>query len=64
MAAGEKEFPTPEEVRVLRVKAIEHLEAALAITDRIGDQVSGFLIERSLDQMRADTWPGSLDVPP
>jgi hypothetical protein len=50
-------------VKTLRNKAIEHLEAALAITDAISDEISGYLIERALDQMRADTWPGNLDLP-
>lgn len=53
-----------EEVKALRNNALEHLEAVLAITDTIGDGMSGFLIERALDQMRADTWPGNLDLPP
>ena len=54
----------PAKIKVLRDKALEHLEAALAITDEIQDTVTGFLIERALDQLRADTWPGNLDLPP
>jgi hypothetical protein len=59
----EKVKMTPEQIAAARQKALEHLEAALAITDETGDETSGFLIERALDQMRADTWPGGLDVP-
>jgi hypothetical protein len=39
----------------------EHLEAALA--DESKDGVVGYLAESALDQLRADTCPGSLDVP-
>jgi hypothetical protein len=39
------------------------LEAALAITDKIGDGTTGYLVARALDQARADTWPGNLDLP-
>lgn len=55
------DLPTPQE---LRTKLLELLEAALAITDTLEDRRSGYLIERALDQARADTWPGNLDVPP
>jgi hypothetical protein len=27
-----------------------------------GDETSGYLIERALDQMRADAWPHAIDV--
>ena len=54
----------PSEVKKLRESLLDHLEAALAITDKINDSVAGFLIERALDQARADTWPGNLDLPP
>jgi len=36
-----------EEVAEHRRKALEHLEAALAITDLIGSGDSGYLIERA-----------------
>jgi hypothetical protein len=55
--------PGPEKTRELREKLLEHLEAALAITDTLNDGMVGYLIERSLDQARADTWPGNLDLP-
>ena len=54
---------SPEEIAALRLKAIEHLEAALAITDETSDGAAGYLIETALDHLRADTWPGNLDVP-
>ena len=53
----------PEQVKQLREILLEHLEAALAITDTINDSVTGYLIERALDQARAGTWPGNLDLP-
>ena len=52
-----KKMATPDEIYELRKTAIGHLEAALRITETVGDEASGFLIERALDQMRADTWP-------
>jgi hypothetical protein len=54
----------PGEVKKLRENLLDHLEAALAITDTINDSVTGYLIERALDQARADSWPGNLDLPP
>jgi hypothetical protein len=39
-------------------------EAALKITEKTGDETSGFLIERALDQMRADAWPDAIDDAP
>jgi hypothetical protein len=37
---------------------MQHLEAALSITDEIRDSTTGFIIGRALDQLRADCWPG------
>lgn len=54
----------PEQDQAMRQKLLDHLEAALAITDKLKDSLSGYLIERALDQVRADTWPGNLDLPP
>lgn len=54
----------PEEIPALRQKAIELLETALKITEETGDQTSGFLIERALDQLRADAWPDVIDDTP
>ena len=45
----------------LRAKALEHLEAALALTDETRDRNAGVLIERALDELRAALWP-SLDA--
>jgi hypothetical protein len=55
---------TPEEDVALRMKAIEYLEAALVIAEQIGEPTSGYLIERALDQMRAETWPDAIDDAP
>jgi len=57
------EMATPDEIYELRKTAIGHLEAALRITETVGDEASGFLIERALDQMRADTWPDRMQLP-
>ena len=40
------------------------MEAALAVTDELNDSITGYLVERALGQLRADTWPGNLDLPP
>ena len=53
----------PDRVKAMRETAMQHLEAALAITDEIKDSTTGFIIERALDQLRADSWPGNLDLP-
>jgi hypothetical protein len=55
---------TPEEIPALRQRAIELMESALKITEETGDETSGFLIERALDQMRADAWPEAIDDAP
>jgi hypothetical protein len=55
---------TPEEIPALRQRAIELLETALKITEETGDETSGFLIERALDQVRADAWPDAIDAAP
>jgi hypothetical protein len=36
---------------------IEHLEAAIALADETKDSTTGYLLERALDQARADQWP-------
>ena len=46
--------------KAMREKAIEHLKAALAIATEIKDATTGFIIERAIDQLRADLWPGDL----
>jgi hypothetical protein len=54
----------PERRAQLRAKLMEHLEAAQALADETRDGVVGYMVERALDQLRADSWPGNLDVPP
>lgn len=41
----------------LVVKLIEHLESAQAITDELGLDQTGYLVERALDDARAVHWP-------
>lgn len=41
----------------LRTKAIEHLEAAQACCDEIGDGSAGYCIEQALDWLRSAQWP-------
>lgn len=53
----------PQNVASMRNKLLEHLKAALAITDELKASTAGFLIGTALDQVRADTWPGTLDLP-
>jgi hypothetical protein len=60
----ETEMIGPERRKELSNRLLEHLEAALAVTDELEDAVTGFLIERALDQARANIWPGNLDLPP
>jgi hypothetical protein len=47
----------PAKIKQLRGKAIERLEAALALIDETGDYVTSSLIERALDDARADQLP-------
>jgi hypothetical protein len=39
------------------------MPAALALADETGDGTAGYLIESALDTIRADMWPGNLDLP-
>jgi hypothetical protein len=41
----------------LEAKLIECLEAAQAITDELGLDQTGYLVERALDDARAVHWP-------
>jgi hypothetical protein len=50
-----------DKTRELRAKAIEHLEAALALTDETRDRNAGALIERAINELRVSLWP-SLDA--
>lgn len=52
-----------DEIKFKRAKLTEHLEAALVLSDDTKDGVVGFYVESALDQLRADTWPGNLDLP-
>jgi hypothetical protein len=61
---SESAMASPDEIPALRQKAIELMETALKITEETGDETSGFLIERALDQMRADAWPDAIDDAP
>ena len=48
-----------------RGRMIEHLEAALALADELNDSLTGYLIERALDEARArDFKPGSRENTP
>ena len=55
---------SPGETDRFRMKMIEHLEAALALTDETGDGAAGYVIEAALDTIRSDMWPANLDLPP
>ena len=46
-----------EKVIELRAKMIEHLESAIALADETRDFKTSYLLERALDQARADQWP-------
>lgn len=48
---------SPEKIKLLRAKMIEHLDAAQALADETQDTTTGYLIERALDAARADQWP-------
>jgi hypothetical protein len=39
-----------------RKKAMEHLEAALALTDETKDATANFIISQAIDALRADLW--------
>jgi hypothetical protein len=47
----------PDQRRDLQAKLIEHLERAQAITDLLGLDQTGYLVERALDDARAVHWP-------
>jgi hypothetical protein len=54
---------SPEDIDRFRTKMIEHLEAALALTDETGDGTAGYMIEAALDTIRSIMWPANLDRP-
>jgi hypothetical protein len=41
----------------LEAKLIEYLEAAQALTDELGLDQTGYLVERALDDARSVHWP-------
>jgi len=57
---------TADEIAKLRNRLIDQLEAAHATADEMGEAAGlpNYLIERALDELRADAWPADLDVPP
>ena len=50
---------TPDQLKALREKLIQHLESAQALADETGDANAGYLIEMELDQIRSAHWPAS-----
>ncbi len=46
------------------LQAIERIETALTLVDDTSYPTSVYLIERALDQMRADAWPDAIDDAP
>jgi hypothetical protein len=40
-----------------RRKLIEHLEAAMRLAHEMGQPTTAYLIERALDEARAQMWP-------
>jgi hypothetical protein len=54
----------PDETHACLLQAIQRIEAALILVDDASYPTSAFLIERALDQMRADAWPDSIDDAP
>jgi hypothetical protein len=54
----------PDEMHVSLLQAIERIETALTLVDETAYPVSTYLIERALDQLRADAWPDAIDDAP
>lgn len=52
---------SPEKIKEFRTKIIEHLEAATALADETQDSTTGYLIERAMDQARADQMLSVMD---
>jgi hypothetical protein len=46
------------------MQAIDRIEAALTLVDDAAYPTSAYLIERALDQMRADAWPQEIEGAP
>jgi hypothetical protein len=45
-------------------QAIDRITAALTLVDEEAYPTSAYLLERALDQMRADAWPDAIDDAP
>jgi hypothetical protein len=54
----------PDEIHACLLQAIERIETVLELIDDTSYPTSAFLIERALDQMRADAWPDAIDDAP
>jgi hypothetical protein len=54
----------PDDANASLLQAIERIETALVLVDATSYPTSAFLIERALDQMRADAWPDAIDEAP
>jgi hypothetical protein len=54
----------PDDAQASLLQAIERIEVALKLVDDTSYPTSAFLIERALDQMRADAWPDAIDDAP
>jgi hypothetical protein len=61
---GENHMAEPNEPKASLLQAIERIETALTLVDETTYPTSAFLIERALDQMRADAWPDAIDDAP
>jgi hypothetical protein len=48
---------SPEKIKELRAKMIEHLDAAQALAGETRDVTTGYIIECALGSARADQWP-------
>jgi len=48
---------SPEKIKGLRAKLIEHLDAAQALADETRDVMTAYIIECALGSVRADQWP-------
>ena len=54
----------PDDTQASLLQAIERIEVALKLVDDTTYPTSAFLIERALDQMRADAWPDAIEDAP
>jgi hypothetical protein len=52
-----------DETHASPIQAIERIATALTLVDEIAYPRGFFLIERALDQLRADAWPAAIDAP-